>query len=322
LKEIDLSPIEDGIFINYVNLSSNQLTSVDLSPFHYALHLRINLDDNPIVGLDLSPLLASQGLEIPPDVRLVYWYKSYHVKHDPQELGEWRFIYDWPVPVKYWGFLHRILNETKEEPGLVFQHDVLHAMGLGYLGFIDRDLRQEFLEIPRRTPLDQARDRITPLLLEIIVKQIDEKGLTTGLVLEDAGRHSEIAERWDKILDLRNSEIDRLILDEEHGEYYHGVNVLQLWLTALGYRILRTFDFRDITIGYNYDQFAQVNDAFNELGLSLNTNSSLPQKGNCVVEMSDELKRCILWMGVNKGKQTRYVPHENDFSRLIEQYGI
>ena len=42
----------------------------------------------------------------------------------------------------------------------------------------------------------------------------------TSLVLEDAGRHSEIAERWDKILQLRNSEIDRLILDEIHESRY------------------------------------------------------------------------------------------------------
>jgi len=207
-----------------------------------------------------------------------------------------KVIYKIPINTYPWSFLYRITELFGKDYRV--QQDILYAMGFRNYGFIDCDLSDFFLSIPADTPIDLAREQVRDKLLEDVVQAIDQGRTTTGLNVEEmSAQHVEIAERSQRISDLRKAEMKRVSVEVSRPrgtKRTKEVYLWELWFTAHGYEVLTALEMGYST-GLKSKRFEEVKKAFKELGFKLKTGK---RSG---VEMSEELKQAIWWIIEHKG---------------------
>ena len=91
------------------------------------------------------------------------------------------------------------------------QADILVALGLGDLGFIDYDLTELLTSISYESTIESVQELLIPVLIEEIVAAVESGSATTGLKFEKLfTQHEEILSLSEKIVDLRNAEISKV----------------------------------------------------------------------------------------------------------------
>ncbi|MFW9844600.1 MAG: hypothetical protein ACFFEV_08485, partial [Candidatus Thorarchaeota archaeon] len=149
-----------------------------------------------------------------------------------------------------------------------------------------------------------AREMIRKKFVDEIVTSVDNGGQTTGLNLDELiGAHSEIAARAQEIVELRNAEMQKLVV---HKTSLGNVKIDQIHLTAYGYDVLSAIGFRR-TISES--RFGVVKKTFADLGFEIKTTSEKSISSS--VSISEELKESILWIAENKGKPWRVISDTN-----------
>ncbi|MHA2178954.1 MAG: hypothetical protein ACXAAK_11450, partial [Candidatus Thorarchaeota archaeon] len=229
---------------------------------------------------------------------LYSWLNLYEYKFQSSDAISWlkhlKVIYKIPINTYPWSFLYRITEQFGKDRRV--QQDILCAMGFRNYGFIDCDLSDFFLSIPADTPIDLAREKVREKLLEEVVQAIDQGRTTTGLNVEEmSAQHVEIAERSQRISDIRKAEMKRVSV-EVSDDYHRTVDLWELWFTAYGYEVLTALEM-GFSTGLKSERFKEVKKAFKELGFKLKTGKS-KRSG---VEMSEELKQAIWWIVAHKG---------------------
>jgi len=343
IQEIDLSPLHDCRKLSFLDLSHNRISTIDLSPLSDNQYLRrLWLNNNQLQVIDLAPLGSCPNLVVLDlecnklehlDVTALIWkYKfaeTLDVLHhganfiadnfstwlDSRHSEVWQARtahYSRPLGVYPWSFLHEAVKRFKKLRRV--QHDILLAMGLGEYGFIEGNPVKLFLSIPPSTPLEKAREQVIPFIVKEITKSVDKGWSTTGLDLEvTTERHGEIAKRYDKIVELRAAEMERVtvgIIQESTPKYRRDIpleewkkldvqkralltdtrrfDLTELHITAHGYEMLRKLGMQR-TILHAFE-FENLLESFRELGFELKI-SQQPTQG---VKMSKWLKRDLL----------------------------
>ncbi len=122
---------------------------------------------------------------------------------------------------------------------------------------------------------------------------MDDYGATTGLKLEELlAQHNQIAVRTHHIIELRNYEVEQVVIPVNGNE----VDLRELWLTSYGYNILSALNMR---LDTDLTGLMQIRSAFAEMGFQLKTG----KKGHSGVKMKNALKQAIWLIAENKGKK-------------------
>jgi len=303
--DINLEPFSAMSNLQRFKLIANNLSSLNLTPFSACSNLKdFTLEAFELKFFDVTPLVISSPklslqslatrsswLELQyelgqVDPRLIKFYAGYH-------RGS-LLSYRRPEGEYGWSFLYQIADKFGMHVRI--QQDILYALGLSTLGYIDSDLREKFLSVPPDTPTETARSQIASLVVEEIASSVDRDGTTTGLHLEEAiAQYGQIAHRAMRIIELRKLEIEKLRLRVMDNR----VDLTELWFTAYGYKVLSALDMGFDIRRWNSvpEDLKKIQDTFNEIGIELKTDeTSIPG-----VEMSDQLRHAIL-MFVDKSR--------------------
>jgi len=284
IQSIDLTPLATCTSLRLLDLSENQLQSLDLIPLATCTSLQsLNLGENKLQSIDVTPLAT-----------LTTYSNLTHLLYDNPHLQLYSGVYSWlrreydrykrPISTYPWSFLRRAADQFGTDRRV--QQDILCAMGCRNYGFIDCDLSDLFLSIPADSPIEMAREQVRKKLLEEITRIVDTRGATTGLNVEElSAYHWEIAKRIQRIIELREAEMQRVIV----GVINTGMDLRELWLTAYGFEVLTALEMRLTT---NLKGLEKVKTAFSELGFELKTGKT----SRSGVKMSDELKQAIWWI--------------------------
>jgi len=323
LQSINLTPLGHCTSLEYLDLNGNQLQTIDLTPLSNCENLRsLKIADNKFVSLDLDPISSCknlhgisvganplQHLDLTPimmspllSIESLLGYQLGIAKFPlftwvPYRLDDlWRYFnYSRPLGSHSWSFLHEVAVEYGEN--WLVQQDILYAMGLGKYGFIDRNLHEVLIAIDPDTLLIQAQQEMTDIVSKEVATAVDEGRSTIGLDIETLSQDAQLAIRVQKILDLRQREMQQIqleVVDEK-------VDLSQLLLTAYGYQILSVMmhsrhpiDFGiysqySIDFKIHVEAFEEIQKIFAKMGYSL----KLSNTSKTVVQMSDDLKDCI-----------------------------
>lgn len=189
-----------------------------------------------------------------------------------------------PVEAKLWSYIHHALDAYKAE-GIRVHHDLLHALGFGYLGFIDADIPKILKLVGEETSIDSGKEEVLPLLVEQMIMQIKTKGPTTGLNLDEAmKKHADFVVLVPEILKRRKTEIEEVCVLKMNNLY----GLRYLWLTAYGFEILKALK---MNLHTNQDGLHQIQEALDKLGYELKITNA--QRAASPVRMSRKLMGCI-----------------------------
>jgi len=295
IQLLDLTPLTTCINLRTLSLGGNQLQSLDLTPLSTCTNLHeFHLYENKFQLLDLTPLIACTNLRtlsLHDDDQLQSSYVIYSwLRQEDTKYVLYNAIYKRPISTYPWSFLDRIAQRFGSDRRV--QQDILCAMGCRNYGFIDCDLDDLFLSISADTLIEMAREQVRKKLLEEITRIVDTRGATTGLDVEElSAHHAEIAKRIQRIIELREAEMQRVIVKVRDTE----VDLRELWLTAYDYEVLTALELHDFT---DLEGLEKVKTAFSELGFELKTDET----SRSGVKMSDELKHTIWWIAQNKDR--------------------
>jgi hypothetical protein len=278
LKSINLYPLSKCDDIQIISAGNNAAQTIDITPFVW--HPNLGLEPERALELDFEPDKTVSWLNI----------QGGYYRNMALVLLHHRPKYQRPQTISTWSFLHKIVR-TFENDWRVKQ-DVLCAMGLSNLGYIDFDMIDLFLSIPASTPIEQAREHVLHLLIDRIVKEIHNDLVTTGLKLEEmATQHRDIAKMFQQIVEIRKREMELVRV----GLQSDLVDLRELYLTAYGYEVLTALGMRLTT---SLEGLEQVRKNLADLGYELKT-SEFSVSG---VQMSDELRGTIWWIVENRGR--------------------
>jgi len=304
IQFIDLAPLSYCTSLEDLGLSENQLLSINLVPLADRSDLKgmnLALYENPLRSIDISPLSGNTTIHLDDHklddaekpIKLWSWFKL--LLGNPQIFFAKKYLkYYWratgytrPKSIYPWYFLHQVAEKYGTDRRI--QQDILCAMGLDNYGFIDSDLRNLFLSLPRDTPIEIAREQVTNVLVDEIAAAVDRGGATTGLSLEKLlKRHVKIAQRAQRIIELRKAEMQNVQLEGDE----RGADLSELWLTAYGYEVLSTLP---IGLTTALEGLEVVKTSLHDLGFELKTG-----KMSCPgAKMSDELRKAIGWIVFN-----------------------
>ena len=150
---------------------------------------------------------------------------------------------------------------------LILQN-LLTRIGYDWIGLLDGNIKQlnqtmtDLIEFQ-----ENFGESIQELLISELCNQIDNDGPTINLNIQKMIEHRELAKRTSRVIELRNSEMNNLVLYQEAGL----VDLEPVWMTAYGFQILRSMNVkRQCTIG-NFDE---IKKEFNRLGFLLRTTTS------------------------------------------------
>jgi hypothetical protein len=204
--------------------------------------------------------------------------------------------YDRPTGNIPLSVLSRASREEELGSSRRVQQDILQALGLGYLGFVDEDFQDVFESIPTEESIHTVRKQILQLVLEKQIKKFDECGTSTGIDLEKAAKHKGIAERVDQILHEREKELQRLVIFSNGTE----VDLQALWLTHYGFEILSA---SKVGLFTDVDGWNQLKATFEEVGYGLETTDKIQTSEP--VNFSKELKEVIWFIARNTGRKIK-----------------
>jgi hypothetical protein len=195
------------------------------------------------------------------------------------------------TPTRDWEFLHSVA--TGYGASSTVQHEILWALGLGYLGFIDADIAEILTSVPPDEDISEARMQIETAVSSLIPKQVVEKGITVGLDLDRATKFPEIALLTKKILNLRRDEMKRVRVFKDTFPWPR-VNLKPMWLTHYGLSILASLGMSNET---NEEGLKKIEAALTALGIEIQVYEADSGKRHTMpVRMSMDLKGTIWWM--------------------------
>ncbi|TFG28190.1 leucine-rich repeat domain-containing protein [Candidatus Thorarchaeota archaeon] len=320
LQNINLSPLASCPNLFDLDLTNNRLHSIDLYPLASCDSLRsLRLGGNYPHSFDLSPLALCKDINFTTlsSNSSYSWLKV--LLFEDEEGTPLKFDYKRPERSYPWSFLYRVLKEFGEDHRV--QQDIIRALGFGYFGFVERDIRELLLSFPQETPLEVVQEQLKIKLIEEIVKVVDKGGTTTGLNLKRTTQIGEIAKITQKIVEIRASEMKQVQVEvfedlppctcesselipslvkgkrvcANCGSVPSIVDLHELWLTAYGYEVLTALGIRFST---DLKGLEQIKNALAELGFQLKSGDTSVSG----VKMSDELKQTIWWIAENRGK--------------------
>jgi len=300
LKRIDLSALSACTFLEDLSLEKNKLQSVDLIPLCSCTNMKtLDLSKNNLKSVELTPVYCTRDISFDSHCKGYSWLCP-----DKKENSE--MVYDRPSSIFPWLALHHIAKKFGKDRRV--QHDILVAMGLQKYGFIDHDLEDMFLSLPSHINTEEAIKQVTTRLVQEIAASVDRGGTTTGLRLEELlTLHGEIAIRTQEILEIRDSELRQVRVDEVDNKD----ELKKLWLTAYGYDVLTAVETNLETDAIDIEQIRNI---FSDMGFELlGNNTSISG-----AKMDDMLEMVILWIVKNKNVQwSKIIPV--DLSRWQEE---
>ncbi len=301
LQGVDLSPLASCGRLQSISLHDNNLQRIDLIPLASCPSLSgISLWNNPLENIDLTPLtlcenLENVGLKV-GEIRGLSWIPILST-HSPVMCPEhWTTFYERPTHTYPLSFLISVVKTYPQDLRILL--DVLKCVGLGEYGFVELDPNLVLDSFSQSTTMDEVRERLITHITEIIIRETETDGPTTGLSFTN----KEVAARFQRIIEMRAQEIERVRVGVDD-EFF---DLRELYVTAYGYEVLSTLPLSPAT----RDRFApdsrlktdlkgleMVKQAFGELGFDIKT----AEKSVPGVKMSDELKQVILWIVENHG---------------------
>ena len=314
---IDLNPLSACTQLEQFGLSDNKILAMDLSPFVFCEELSvIYLDGNRFQKLDLTPLglsprIARGSFEINFKVSSsVQWletlYSETNFRSLPNEITV-SLQYDIPVFSKDIKVITQILDSVIEnEPGwktIHLLHNMLSLLDLRWLGMMDVDAGPFLTEL-LRIQSEYGQDAVIKRILAQVSTQID-LGLTTiGLDVKRMAEYPELANKFDKVTDLRKGEIEQVeVMNTDLG-----LDLRSLWLTAYGFLVLNALD---LGTHCGSDDIEMVQQALSDMDSELRiTNSETIQH---VTELSPGLREYI-WHLADYKSELRRLGFEKEFS--------
>ncbi|MFW9803835.1 MAG: leucine-rich repeat domain-containing protein [Candidatus Thorarchaeota archaeon] len=271
LQTIDLSPLSSIIGIQFLNLDENMLKTVDISPLSSCPHFReLHLKGDSFEGVDITPLVTSPYFNyVETDAPVTSWIKDPFqrrlVTRNAQISGRReRFSVESPAQEGSWELLHKLAN-IPYGLSIPIQTYILKALGLEKYGLIDADISGSLCSISPDLSLDEARERVKPILVERMCEQIDRGGTTIGLDVDGVFTEAMgIAKRMESIAKLRDAEMKRIVAIRK-GEFF---DVRQLYLTAYGHSILNNV-WQSNVRGISNEEFDLIQDSLSTLGYEI-----------------------------------------------------
>ena len=331
-QKIDLGPLSSCVNLRELVVGSDKTVSIDISPLSSCSKLSIlRLGGGPDNFIDLLPLNSCEefiGIEfygdhalvdITPislrrigirgkynrrDLSCVSWIPPYIdvVDKDLQKLllesdQYVHILYRRPLRQYPWSFLYKVIEKEHFQHNFRVQHDMCQALGLGTYGFVDYDLTDTFLSVSPETSTNEAQEKVANALVEAIAASVDRDGPTTGLDIENLfSKHGEIVSRTQRIIELRNKELERVTVSMNERE----VDLKELWLTAYGYRVLMALG---MSLTTDSEGLKKITGAFDTLGYEL----KIDESSKPGVNMSDEMKESIWWIVRNRENYWNYI---------------
>ena len=146
--------------------------------------------------------------------------------------------------------------------------NLLTQIGYSWIGLLDGNTKQL---VRTMTNLIDSQSNfenpIQELLISELCNQIDDDGPTINLNIQKMKEHGELARRISRVIELRSSEINDLVLYQD-GDL---VDLEPLWLTAYGFRILQSMNVRRQCKIENFDEIKRE---FGRLGFLLKTTTN------------------------------------------------
>lgn len=303
IESLDLSPISRCAKLKELHLQGNRLQQIDLVPLRKIEGLQsIDLTNNPLKKVDVTPIYlkterrALKGILkrvlVKSDVKPTVWVSQFAFE---AKAGSSR-----PALTKDWEFLHAVALEFGQYRSI--QQNILWALGLGYFGFVDCDLSQIILSCPPDISYEEARTTIETAVARLVPEQIKESGLTTGMDLEAADDHPEIAILTNEILKLRAAEMKKVRIFTGTSPWFQAY-LKPLWLTHYGYMILTSLG---VGTEANEEELDKIRKLLSGLGFDIQIyelEGEEKKRRTMPVKMSKPLKEFIWWLAGHRAHE-------------------
>ncbi|MHA1928300.1 MAG: hypothetical protein ACTSV2_06945 [Candidatus Thorarchaeota archaeon] len=222
------------------------MTSLDLTPLGCLTTLQmLNISNTTLTSLVCFLSSSTMKILTPIDRR-----QSYKFTFTP--LGSIKFIIQ---------IMHIV--EKYEEPWKTHHliQGSLALLDLEWIGVLDME-PETFARIVQDWYEPDFIERERTRFISYWLEQIESGGTTIGISLERIGDSHELVERVDRIVELRNHEMESLVLSKEHDV----VDLRPLHLTAYGFQILQALE---MGVTCKIEKFGSVYGALEELGFDL-----------------------------------------------------
>ena len=275
ISHLDLSILNELPHLKKVNLSRNELRTVDLRPIEQPSLVSLDLSGNPLQGVDLTPLIRHrdlnsldlycpsleksildvtpllhcsnlQKLVVPSNTRLVCYYDLALVS------APWTGMYEKRIEsfsqVEYWIdslwlFLKEQMMYLKEIQKIDVRFGLLRSFRLTSFGAIDLDIVSVFYRagVPaaRRSNPPPLGVTLKEIILEEARKHLESGNSSIMMSLSDL-KASPLADLVSSIAQKREEEMASVVIPKEDGKY----DLRYLWLTGKGFELLHSHDFR------------------------------------------------------------------------------
>ena len=332
LQSIDLTPLNHCTSLEELNLSRNMLTRIDLEPLSGCTQLeKLGLSDNQLQDLDLTPLVMCKGLSVvylegnrfrkldltPLGLSSGLTSSSFETNFKVSSSVQWletlysetncwgipdeitvSLQYDAPVFCRDLRVITQILDSiTESEPEWKtthLLHNMLSLLDMGWLGMLDVDAGPLITEL-LRIQSEYGQEAVLKRILAQVSTQIDSDRTTIGLDEQQMAEVPELADKYDKVIDLRKGELEQVVVMKTDS----GLDLRPLWLTAYGSLVLNTLG---LGTRCGHDDAEIIQQALSDMGFGLQIAQS--DRNQNVIGMSKPLREYI-WNLANYKSELR-----------------
>lgn len=176
---------------------------------------------------------------------------------------------------------------------LILQN-LLSSLDLEWVGLLDSDSFNLLRAIWAIPSSPEKEEQVRDLVFAELCAQIDRGGTSIGLDVERMKDYEVLAERIDRVLELRASEMNSLIpievsrISMDDGYDITEVDLEPLWYTAHGNQVLH-----ELSLGKSCDgeDLMDIEEEFTKLGVVLRSNTG--SHGTYQPSMTQAMKECI-----------------------------
>lgn len=319
LRELDLAPLRKCIKLECLELDHNQLETIDLSPLAACRRIsRLCLHDNPLRTVDITFLIFMNQqvweLESIKNASLQTFlteetFRSHYDHYIPPGVE-----YNVPNKLTDLEMISRLVRIVRRsEPSwkrILLTQSILSELGLGWLGILDNGIDTVLRMLVNSKDLENFKEKVVPVVLNLVREQIENAGSTIGLIVESMLISREFAEKIERVVELREREL------EQTGIVTNGedVDLTPLWLTAYGYEILTALHFGLKT---NVDGLQLVESELRKLHIELGTEKS--EKSQPATVISDDFRNYIL--SIVQSRSSSVIMNESQLNKQMTKDG-
>jgi len=298
IRHLNLKPLANLEKLRDLHLDNNNFSTINLEPLATCKRLReLRLNSSKLKSFVYDPLFFLQDFvagEFPKEgcIDPLYqywnrkwnrWSKSFKQKEESTLLREYGQRLSW---THFARTIDDILEGLSEGDRFRESYWILKLFNLsefwGYAG----SLVDLFERIEPHAEFEDARVQLEDLLIDGLLTQIENKGPTIFLDVENLALNAKIAYSLKKILTRRQEEVEETVVPIVKNTAY----IRHLWVTEYGFRVLSAVGLENTT---DLAGLEEIRKQFKTLGVELNTKVKKSSSGRYAIKLSPEMREFI-----------------------------